>query len=428
MDLRLSLSGNGSFRQDRDTVKKIHYGWIIVFSGMLCIFGCIGLGRFALGMLLPAMAAPLKLSYSMMGVISTANFIGYLLAVLLCGKTVMRYGARKVISLALLLVGGSMVAVGMTSNYALLVFFYTATGVGSALANVPMMSLTVSWFSKSVRGRASGFIVIGSGFAILLSGRMVPAMNAAFAGDGWRYSWFVLGALVICIALFCALVLRNDPREMGLKPVTGTSGETLSFDEPAYGGKDIFHLAAIYFLFGASYVIYATFLVTSLVQDKGLSEAQAGAMWSWVGILSLLSGPVFGTLSDWMGRRFALMVVFSLQAVAYLLAASRQELLYLSCSAVAYGLVAWSIPSIMAALVGDVVGARKASAVFGFVTFIFAIGQIIGPALAGYLAEAGGSFSPSFYLAAVMAVTGVLLSTFLKKDGAAAAKEIAAQK
>ena len=94
-------------------VKKIHYGWIIVFSGMLCIFGCIGLGRFALGMLLPAMAAPLKLSYSMMGVISTANFIGYLLAVLLCGKTVLRYGARKVISLALLLVGTSMVAVGM---------------------------------------------------------------------------------------------------------------------------------------------------------------------------------------------------------------------------------------------------------------------------------------------------------------------------
>ncbi len=397
-------------------MKKVHYGWIIVFSGMLCIFGCIGLGRFALGMLLPAMAKPLNLSYSMMGVISTSNFIGYLLAVLLCGKTVLRFGARKVISLALFLVGGSMMAVGMTSNYFLLVFFYTLTGIGSALANVPMMSLTVSWFSQKVRGRASGFIVIGSGFAILLSGRMVPAMNAFFAGEGWRYSWFVLGAVVICISLFCAVVLRNEPREMGLAPVGGgDSGKTVILEEPKYGGKDIFHLATIYFLFGTSYVIYATFLVTALVRDKGMSEADAGAMWSWVGILSLLSGPVFGTLSDWFGRRLALMVVFALQALAYLLVASQQQVFFLSCSVVAYGLVAWSIPSIMAALVGDVVGARKASAVFGFVTFIFAIGQIIGPALAGYLAEVEGSFAVSFYLAAVMAITGVAVSASLKK-------------
>lgn len=419
MAFKLGLGNKGGFQ----AVRKIHYGWIIVFTGMLCIFGCIGLGRFALGMLLPAMAKPLGLSYSMMGVISTSNFIGYLLAVLLCGKTVLRFGARRVISMALFLVGGSMMAVGMTSNYLFLVFFYTMTGVGSALANVPMMSLTVSWFSQKVRGRASGFIVIGSGFAILLSGRLVPAMNVFFAGEGWRYSWFILGAGVLFIAIFCAIVLRNDPREMGLEPVGGlmSSGNIVIVEEPKYGGKDIFHLATIYFLFGASYVIYATFLVTSLVRDKGMSEAEAGAMWSWVGILSLLSGPVFGTLSDWLGRKIALMVVFSLQAVAYLLVASQQQVFFLSCSVIAYGLVAWSIPSIMAALVGDVVGARKASAVFGFVTFIFAIGQIIGPALAGYLAEVEGSFSISFYLAAFLAIFGVIVSAFLKKGGRAMA-------
>ena len=71
----------------------------------------------------------------------------------------------------------------------------------------------------------------------------------------------------------------------------------------------------------------------------------------------------------------------------------------------------------MAALVGDVVGAQKASAVFGFVTFVFAIGQITGPALAGYLAELNGSFAGSFYLAAAMALAGVLLSSLLNKGG-----------
>ena len=35
----------------------IHYGWHVVWSSTLCLFACLGLGRFALGMLLPAMGA-----------------------------------------------------------------------------------------------------------------------------------------------------------------------------------------------------------------------------------------------------------------------------------------------------------------------------------------------------------------------------------
>jgi len=348
-------------------------------------------------------------------VISTSNFIGYLGAVLLCGKAVKRWGARRVIVAALLLVFGSMTGVGLARNYLTVVLLYTLTGVGSALANVPMMSLAVTWFSSKMRGRASGFMVIGSGFAILMSGRLVPVLNRIFGPEGWRYSWFFFAFLVFCIALFCGLVLRNHPEEKGLRAIGGETEEARFDDkEPAYSRADLWQLAAIYFLFGVSYVIYATFFVTALVQDKGLSEATAGAMWSWVGVISLFSGPVFGTLSDYIGRRIALMLVFSLQTCAYLLAATQQGAAPLMASVVCYGLVAWSIPSIMAALVGDVVGARKASAVFGFVTFVFAVGQITGPALAGELAERNGDFSGSFYLAAASALGGVLLSFLLR--------------
>lgn len=36
-----------------------YYGWVIVATGALCIVACLGFGRFALGMLLPSMAAAL---------------------------------------------------------------------------------------------------------------------------------------------------------------------------------------------------------------------------------------------------------------------------------------------------------------------------------------------------------------------------------
>ncbi|MEW6602902.1 MAG: MFS transporter, partial [Nitrospirota bacterium] len=177
----------------------------------------------------------------------------------------------------------------------------------------------------------------------------------------------------------------------------------------------IYHLGTIYFLFGCTYVIYATFIVITLVKERGFPEAVAGNFWSWVGLLSLVSGPVFGTLSDKLGRKTGLIVVFFLQMLAYLLVATKLPGVFLYLSIGFYGIAAWSIPSIMAAAVGDYVGAQKAGQAFGLVTFIFGFGQIIGPAVAGILAERTGSFSGSFYMAAVFAGTAIVLTAFLKK-------------
>ena len=94
-----------------------HYGWVIVGTGTLCIFACLGFGRFALGMLLPSMAGPLNLSYSQMGFISTANFIGYLIAVLLGGIIALRTGARKLIFASLLLVSVSMLLISQAKKF-----------------------------------------------------------------------------------------------------------------------------------------------------------------------------------------------------------------------------------------------------------------------------------------------------------------------
>ena len=59
--------------------------------------------------------------------------------------------------------------------------------------------------------------------------------------------------------------------------------------------------------------------------------------------------------------------------------------------------------------------ADETAAAIGFVTFIFGLGQISGPAVAGMLAERTGSFSRSFYMAAAFAGAAIILSGFLQK-------------
>jgi MFS family permease len=293
--------------------------------------------------------------------------------------------------------------------------------VGSGASNVPMMALVASWFSTRQRGKAAGFVVIGSGFAILLSGKLIPYLNQMGGSDGWRLSWMVLGIIVFFISIICFVVIRDTPAELGLQPVDGKKNSKLDStpdfaeDNPTATKKDIYHLGAIYFLFGYTYVIYATFIVTTLVQERGFSEAVAGNFWSWVGFLSIFSGPVFGTLSDKLGRKTGLIMVFTIQMFAYLLVALSLPVKFLYLSIGCYGIVAWSIPSIMTALVGDYVGPQKTARVFGFITFIFALGQIAGPAIAGFLAEKYGSFSSSFLMAFLFAGFAVFLSSRLKK-------------
>lgn len=145
-----------------------------------------------------------------MGFISTSNFIGYLISVLISGLIANRIGARKLIFIALSLIGVTMILVSRAQSFDQALILYTLTGIGSGAANIPMMGLVSSWFTKKRRGRAAGFIVIGSGFAIILSGKLITFINSIYASDGWRISWLILGFAVILIAFLCAAAAERQ--------------------------------------------------------------------------------------------------------------------------------------------------------------------------------------------------------------------------
>lgn len=407
-----------------------HYGWVIVATGTLCIAACLGLGRFALGMILPSMGKSLGLSFSQMGLLGTANFVGYLFAVIASGALGHRIGTRKLIVAALLLVGITMVLSSRAEDFHHLVVLYSITGIGSGAANVPLMALVSAWFTSRARGKAAGYIVIGSGFAIMFSGKFIPYVNQLYGPEGWRLSWMVLGIIVVVIALIAGVLLRDRPGEKGLNRIGGDKAGGTAPDRPrtreetlsAYRRPIFYYLGLIYLLFGFTYVIFATFIVTVLVHEHGLSEALAGNFWVFFGLLSLFSGPVFSSLSDRIGRKAGLMMVFGLQMTSYLLVASGLPGAFLYLAVFLSGVVAWSIPGIMAAAAGDHAGAARASEAFGLITFIFGIGQILGPLTAGYLAESTGSFTSSFYLAGALAGVALLLSCFIRPAPARSAK------
>lgn len=399
--------------------RPFHYAWAIVAAGTLTVFACIGMGRFALGMLLPSMGHGLDLSYAEMGFIGTGNFVGYLAAVLLAGHVAHRYGARATVAAGLFLVAGTMILMGQAGGFAAALLLFVATGMGSGFANVPVMGLVSHWFGRGLRGRAAGFMVVGNGIAIMTAGQLVPAINHAGGTEGWRWGWVALGGIALLAAAAVAAVVRNDPKELGLEPLGGNPVPVQPVVAGAAAGPagrgTVLHLAAIYFLYGGTYSIYVTFIVTTLVKEHGFPEDTAGTFWAWVGFLSLFSGPVFGILSDKAGRQAGLIAAFLVQALAYGLAASKLPGLAVILSVSLFGFSSFAPPTIMAAAVGDTLGPARAAKAFGLVTAFFGAGQVAGPAVAGVLAEASGSFASSYALAAGGILAASLLTLFLKK-------------
>ena len=399
--------------------RKIHYAWIIVFSGMLTLFCCMGLGRFALGMLLPSMGSTLALGYSEMGFISTGNFIGYLLSVFLCGKMITRFGERKTIVIGLILISASMLIVSLSEQLWLIVVMYFITGIGSGAANITTMTLVAHWFSKKYRGRAAGYMIIGNGLGIMASGLLIPWLNSNWSESGWRIGWASFSIIIALLTLVIAALVRNNPNTLSISPLGEETTESATVPDTQQAPDKLLrlitHIGAIYFVFGFTHVIYATFIVTTLVDEFGFSETKAGSLWMAIGVLSVFSGALFGWVSDHFGRKAGLIGVYSLQTVAYLLVALNSGGYSLYLSMILFGLTAFSIPAIIAAMVSDMLPPSDAGKVFGYVTFFFGVGQIGGPTLAGYLAELSGTFSSGYLLAALLTIIGIILTASLNR-------------
>ncbi len=411
------MSVNSPFAR---VTKDIHYAWIIVFAGILTLFCCMGLGRFALGMLLPSMGTSLQLSYSEMGFISTGNFIGYLISVFLCGKMIARLGERKTIVSGLVLISISMLIVSQSSQLWLIIIMYFLCGMGSGAANIPVITLVAHWFSRKYRGRATGYMIIGNGVGIVSSGILIPWLNNHWTDTGWRIGWATFSITIAIITIIVALLVRNHPNELSSsvfgqsKTTENPHAQNIPLNHSRF--RLISHIGLIYFVFGFTYVIYTTFIVTTLVEQYHFSETRAGILWMSIGFLSILSGALFGWFSDHFGRKTGIISAYTIQTLSYLLVAFNLGEYSLYISMLLFGLTAFSIPAIIAATISDLLPPSEAGKVFGYVTIFFSIGQIGGPALAGFLAEQSGTFSSSYLLAGILTASGILLTATLKYD------------
>ena len=377
--------------------------WALAWVGMLAVMASLGFGRFGYTILLPVTRDGMALTYTQAGFLATANLAGYLLGFLATGRIPERLSAHRTTTGGLLLLGASLLWMGHAGTFGEAIASRTLAGAASAAVYLQAVALSGMRFPPRARGLASGVMHAGNGVGLILTGLGLPLVLAISPTWGWRAGWGVLGAATLIILPITWVHLRRPAgaeSSSALRPAPA-SGE---FGSPRMAATRPLRLyAALYGLFGVSYIIYVTFFAETLGR-RGFSLSEGGRMWALVGALSAGSGPLWGALSDRIGRLEGIAIVFVLQAGAYLafLHSSSWSLLL---SVALFGVTAWGIPAIIGAATSEVRHTDGVTAL-GQASIAMGVGQALGPTLAGVLADATGTVGSGLWVAILAALGG----------------------
>lgn len=387
-------------------------GHPIALSIALSLGAAISLGitRFAYALLLPVMREDLAWSYTLAGAMNTVNAAGYLVGALMTPLLMRRFGAA-----AVLLWGAALASVFM----ALSGFFIEANplllqrflaGVASAYVFISGGLLAARIGSRVPRqaGLVLGIYYGGVGTGIALSTLAIPLLlqAAASAAHGWRWAWW--GLALLCV--LATLVLVWPARLLPERELLAQAGQAQNADlTKKLPWLAMAPMLAGYTLFGVGYIGYMTFVI-ALLRDQGASGAAITVFYTLLGLAVIASARIWARLLDRARGGGALALLNALLGVATLLPVLTAAWPVVLVSGLLFGAVFLSLVASTTAFVRHNLPETQWAAGISAFTIVFALGQIVGPTVVGWIADGAGGLARGFVYSAAALWLGALVA------------------
>ncbi|MFK4289559.1 MFS family permease [Bacillus sp. RC240] len=349
--------------------------WLFVLTGMFLIITTTGFARMAYGIILPFMQEGLRLSTAQSGMLGTILFLGYLLTVGTSGILTIRFGAKSVLLIGSWLVVISLIGLAFVSSFWVASICLLCAGAGSALVYTPLMSMTVGWFPDK-RGIVMGLLLSGAGIGMLFSGIIVPYVVRTLPEYSWRGAWFLFG-VITCIVVFVASIVLKNPE------VTRAEEKRIN-KSFLWKTKALYIIAWMYFIVGVVYLI-PNLYQTSFMIDSGISASISGTVYAIAGMFSIVGAPVWGVISDRIGIQKTLCVALLLAVIGDMIPIISESITGFIISAIIWGSSLGGILLLIQVAASKQVSLKYVSMAISFISVFYAVGQMIGPGLAGWI-------------------------------------------
>ncbi len=292
------------------------------------------------------------------------------------------------------------------------------SGTGAGAVYATCVGNAVKWFPDR-RGLAVGLTAAGFGAGAALT--VIPVrLTIEAAGYAQAFLWFGLGQAAVLILV--ARALRGPPRPIALANKTsgGLQQDAGSFTSSEMLRSPVFWLLYVMFVSVSASGLMATAQLGPIAKDYGIGHTTIlfGASTLSVAlvvdnVLNGLARPVFGGLSDRIGREKTMALAFSLGALSYwlLAVAGHTPWAFVLCAGMIF--FTWGeIFSLFPSTCTDTFGSGYATANASLLYTAKGASAFLVP-LANVLKTATGSWVSVFLVAALTNVAVVLLSLFV---------------
>ena len=397
-------------------MKETPYAWVVVWATFVCLALIFGVS-YSFAAFFESFAA--EFAAQRADVSWIFGLSGFVYFVLGAGGGMLadRFGPRIVCSAGMALIASGLLATSWASSLmAVYVCYGLLVGLGIALVYTPSIASVQPWFTTR-RGLAGGIASSGVGAGTLL----VPVLVAMAIGPmPWREAMRVLAMGVLVLGLLAAAFLRRAPSAQAQGEVAQSAGGSpagltlrQALQTPTFRWL---YLATVL----ASPVMFIPFAhVSASARDLGLGEAFAVGLVGLIGMGSLVGRFAIGVVADRLGRAQTLVLMQLSMGASYALWGVAGGEALLVVFALWFGLSYGSIVSLLPAICMDYFGGKSVASVVGALYSGAAVGNLLGPVLAGAVFDWNGHYLGVMAVCGVLSLCATWASRKMKRSGQA---------
>ncbi len=377
-------------------------GWTafrILLGGVLGMIVAMGIGRFVFTPVLPLMQRDLGMTYSVAGWLAGLNYLGYLAGAIVCSVYPRIIRNQFIAASSLLLSLATTIFMAGTTSVPWWGGMRFIAGVVSAVLFIIIVAEVNEALTRQGYSRWIGTLYGGVGLGIVLSGLLVPQFDKL---GGWKSAWIGMGIVAGFLAL--AGILLGRKKEF-------IPSVTIHKTNSEFEIKKLWVLALAYFFEGFGYIVSATFIVAIIALTPGL-ESFAPYSWVAVGVAAALATVFWPFVAQRTSYKKALMWAYIIQATGIAISIYADSVVEVFFAAIAFGGTFLGIVALtLAEGTRRAGGQGKAAAIL---TAFFGIGQVLGPIVAGVLADSNAGFALPLFIAATSVGLGAVCTIFDK--------------
>jgi len=356
--------------------------------------------------LLSHVASEFGVSNSQVGLLMSIAVVPGIVLALPTGFIVNRYGFRLLGFMSTLLVAVGSLITASANSFALALLGRFVLGVGGAFIVVGTPAVVSQWFDRKDLGKAMGFYSINMPVATILA---FPA--ATFLAQGyndWHFPFYVSTLLAIVVAVVFALVVREGP-------LRDEKGHAQTSDiRRAIRNSEVWKASLVWMLFNAAAIAYLSWAKTTFESFKGVPPLEASFLASVLMYAAVFLVPVFGWASGKIGRTKPFLVAGSIAMAVALIATSYAYGLSLLASVIVLGITAATVPPVVMTIPSQNLPPSLAGTAFSIVTLCQNVGIAFSAPYAGYLIQATGNITGTFFGISLLSFSAAAVALTLK--------------